>query len=78
MEKKKFEIILQTISTGLIEKNINETGSEENAAMEKLYSSALYSALETEKTKMWHYSIPMLYDLYNEEIKTGKFAYPEH
>jgi hypothetical protein len=54
METSRFEIVLQVVSTGLIEKIITETGLKEDEAIEKLYSSALYSMLENEETKVWH------------------------
>ena len=72
-----FEMVLQTISAGLIEKIITEKELDEDAAMESLYSSKLYAMLEKEYTKLWHYSVPMLYDLINEELVTGDFALHE-
>jgi len=78
MEKNNFEIVLQTISTSLVGQIISDTGLDEDAAMEQLYSSALYSALEKEETKMWHYSVPMLYELYKQEITTGRLTLPDY
>ena len=78
METSIFGIVLQVISTGLVEKIITETGLSEDAALENLYSSALYSALEKEETKVWHYSVTMLYKLYKEEIATGKLTLPDY
>jgi hypothetical protein len=78
MENNQFELVLQTISTGLVAKIITETGLDEDTAMEKLYSSALYSALEKEETKVWHYSVPKLYELWENEIKTGRLTLPEY
>jgi len=72
-----FEMVLQTISTGLVEKIMIGKGLGEDAAMESLYSSKLYAMLEKEDTKLWHYSVPMLYDLYNEELTTGSFTVHE-
>ena len=77
MDTGKFEIVLQIISTGLVDKIMTDAGQDEDAAMEKLYSSELYSMLEKEETKVWHYSVPMLYELYQEEIKTGNITFPE-
>ena len=68
-----FEMVLQTMSTSLVEKIITDKGLDENTAMENLYSSKLYAMLEKEETKLWHYSVPMLYDLYVEELTTGDF-----
>ena len=72
-----FEMVLQTISTGLVEKIMIGKGLGEDAAMESLYSSKLYAMLEKEESKLWHYSVPMLYDLYNEELITGRFSIHE-
>jgi hypothetical protein len=78
MENNQFELVLQIISTGLVAKIIAETGMDEDSAMEKLYSSALYSSLEKEDTKVWHYSVPKLYELWNNETKTGRLTLPEY
>jgi len=76
-EANNFDLILQTISTGLVEKIITETGLDEDSAMEKMYSSLLYSALEKEDTKVWHYSVPKLYELWENEMKTGQLVLPQ-
>ncbi len=78
METDQFELVLQTISTGLVAKIISEKQLVEDTAMDKLYSSALYAALEQEKTKVWHYSVPMLYELWEEELKSGELILPEY
>ena len=44
--------------------------------MEK-QSLELYRQLEREETKLWHLSVPTLYDLWVEEKKTGHITYPE-
>jgi len=77
MEKNMFELVLQTISTGLVGKIMSDSGLNEDIALEKLYSSELYSALEIEETKVWHYSVPMLYELYKQETTTGRLTLPE-
>ena len=77
METSQFELVLQTISAGLVAKIISEKQLGEDTAVDKLYSSALYAALEQEKTKVWHYSVPMLYELWDEECKSGELILPE-
>jgi hypothetical protein len=77
MEKKEFELVLQTVSSGLTAKIIEETGLDEDAAIEKLYSSTLYLFLEQENTKVWYYSVPKLYELFDSELKTGRLVLPE-
>ena len=47
-------------------------------AFDKLYDSELYSVLEKEETKVWHYSVPKLFELWENELKTGKLKLPIH
>ena len=77
VDKGKFAAILPVIISGLTKKIIEETGVNEDEAFENLYKSKLYAALENEKTKVWYYSVPLLYDLYNNEITTGELELPD-
>jgi hypothetical protein len=47
------------------------------AASILLYNSRLYKLLEDEKTKLWHLSYPILYDMLEEEFSTGAITFPE-
>ena len=78
METNQFDLVLQTISTGLVDRIITETGLNEDAAIEKLFLSELYSVLEKENSKVWHYSVPKLYELWEYETKTGQLVLPEY
>ena len=78
MEKDKFAAIFPVLIGGLTNKIIEETHISEDEAFKKLYNSELYAALENERTKVWTYSVPMLYDLYETEITTGKLDLPEY
>ena len=78
IEKDHFEMVLLTMCAVLVKKIVFETGLHENLAMERLYSSALYSELEKEETKIWHYSVPKLYELLEKETKTGQLVLPEY
>jgi len=78
MEKDKFAAIFHILIGGLTNKIIEETHISEDEAFKKLYNSELYAALENERTKVWTYSVPMLYDLYETEITTGKLDLPEY
>jgi hypothetical protein len=46
-------------------------------AINLLYSSKLYHALEYEPTKLWHLSHGALADILIEEVDTGKITIPE-
>jgi hypothetical protein len=61
----------------LVKQGIAVGGQDEDAAIERLYSSALYSALEQESTKVWHYSVPMLYELLRQEEESGQLVFPD-
>jgi len=77
VERGKFAAILPVIVSGLTKKIIEEKGISEDEAFEKLYNSKLYAMLENEKTKVWYYSVPLLYDLYESEMTTGVLELPD-
>ena len=78
MDREKFAIIMPVLINGLIDMIINETEIKENEVFEKLYNSKLYEFIEREETKVWTYSVPMLFDLFVEEITFGNFKLPEY
>ena len=77
MDQKKFEAMLVLIVpnvTGLIVKN---HGLDEVTAARSFYESRVYSLLEQEDTKLWHLSPLTLFNMYDEEKKTGNITFPE-
>jgi hypothetical protein len=78
VEKAKFAALLPVIIGGLASKIIDTKNFSEAEAIDKLYMSALYTMLENEKTKVWHYSIPKLYELWENETETGQLVLPEY
>ena len=52
-------------------------GISEEEATSRLYNSRLYELLETEETKLWHYSPLMLFTMFDEETRTGNITFPE-
>lgn len=78
MEKNKFAAIFPVVIGGLVNEIIEETRVSDEEALELLYNSELYAALETEETKVWTYSVPKLMELYQNEIKTGKLELPDY
>ena len=78
MENDKFAALLPVIVGGLANKIIEETHFSDDEVFEKLYNSELYNALENEKTKVWTYSVPKLFELYQNEINTGSLELPEY
>jgi len=49
----------------------------ETEATDALYNSKLFSILEDEELKLWHYSPQTLYKMYDGEVRTGKITFPE-
>ena len=76
IDTETFNAVLVAICMTLVNKIVAETSQNEDDAIRELYSSALYAALEREETKVWHYSVPMLYEIYKGEITTGKLVFP--
>ena len=71
MDANKFAVVLPIIIGGLVNKIIDETNINDDEAFEKLYNTELYTELAREETKLWTYSVPMLYKLYQENINSG-------
>jgi hypothetical protein len=78
VEKNKFAALLPVIVGGLANKIIDKKHISEEEAFDKLYTSALYGALENEKTKVWQYSVPKLYELWDNEALTGQLVLPAY
>lgn len=78
MNKEKFDALLPFIVTALIKKIMDQKKMPEEEAFSRLYESLLYSYLEEEATKVWHYSVEKLFQLFDEEIATGKIELPEY
>ena len=76
MTEKDFEIMLYGITANVIAKIMELNNWSEDVAMERFAQSKIYSYLEREETKVWHYSSLMLAQLFNEE-RAGKFSLPE-
>lgn len=77
MEKKKFEAMLVLLVTQVIGLITDNYPYDEVTASKEFYSSKVYSFLEVEDTKLWHYSALTLFNMFNEEKKTGTFTFPE-
>ena len=69
--------VIAMITPGIIDLLMRRQGMSIEEASDTLYNSELYKALENEKTKIWRLGYPLLYDLLEEELTTGKITYPE-
>ena len=77
MEQKKFEAMLILIVPKVIGLIVRESGLDEVSAARAFYESRVYSLLEQEDTKLWQLSPLTLFNMYDEEQKTGDFTVPE-
>lgn len=74
---KSIPSVLALITPGILGLLIEKQSLSLEAASEALYNSQLYRALEDEETKLWRLGYPLLYDLLEEELNTGKITFPE-
>jgi len=56
---------------------MQKCGLDELTATRAFYESKVYSLLEQEDTKLWHFSPLTLFCMYEEEQRTGDFSIPE-
>ena len=78
MDKAKFEALLPLIVAALIQKIMERKKISQDEAFSSLYGSRLYFFLDDEKTKVWHYSVEKLFQLFDEEMSTGNMELPEY
>jgi len=77
MEQEKLHVVLTFITPGIIQLLMDNRQITAQAASMILYNSKLYKLLEDEGTKLWRLGYPLLYDLLEEELTTGKITFPE-
>jgi len=77
MDKNKLSTALIFLVPQILELIISTYKVDDEKAAEMLYASELYKGLEEEETKLWHLSAHALFEMYQEELDTGKITYPE-
>jgi len=77
MNQESLGTVLAFITPGIIQLLMNNRRITAEAASILLYNSKVYKLLEEEETKLWHLSYPILYDMLEEELTTGKITFPE-
>jgi len=77
MDKKNISSVIAIITPGIIKLIVDNKKLNLEDASELLYNSRLYQTLEDEETKLWRLGYPLLYDLLEEELATGKITFPE-
>ena len=77
MSEKGIKGMLELIVPRLLRMIMEKQSLTEKEAWTRLYASELYRQLEREETKLWHLSIPTLYEMWLEEKESGHITYPE-
>lgn len=77
MNENQFNAMLAIIVPHIIELIIKNSNLDTDKAISLFYKSKLYQELSDEKLKLWHYSPMTLYTMYQDELLTGSYDYPE-
>ena len=77
MNENQFNSLLTLIVPQIIDKITENSHISDIDAIDRVYNSRLYSELSDEKSKLWHYSPLLLYTMYQDELLTGSYDYPE-
>ena len=67
----------RAIVSPIIEQITKNSNVDDEKAISRFYQSKLYQELSDEKSKLWHYSPMTLYTMYQDELLTGSYDYPE-
>jgi len=71
------KVSLEFMVPRLIKNIMEDMAVTEGEALTLFYSSKLCEKMEREETKLWHLSVPTLYQMFREELDTGHITYPE-
>ena len=72
MNENQFNAMLAIIVPPIIEQITKNSNVDDNKAI-----SGFYQELSDENSKLWHYSPMTLYTMYQDELLTGSYDYPE-
>jgi len=77
MEDLKFEAIMTILVPQVIQLVVENYSVDEITASKAFYESKVYALLEQDDTKLWHLSPLSIFNMFDEEQKTGAFEIPE-
>lgn len=77
MNEDQLSAMLAIIVPPIIDLITKNSNMDDDKAILHFYQSKLYRELSDEKSKLWHYSPMMLYSMYQDELLTGSYDYPE-
>ncbi|MDO4291723.1 MAG: hypothetical protein Q4C65_00680 [Eubacteriales bacterium] len=77
MNKDQFSAMLAVLVPPIIKKIVENSNVDDDKAISRFYQSKLYKELSDESSKLWHYGPMTLYTMYQDELLTGSYDYPE-
>ena len=77
MNEDQFSAMLAIIVPPIIDLITKNSNVRDDIAISHFYQSRLYQELSDENSKLWHYSPLTLYTMYQDELLTGSYDYPE-
>lgn len=76
MDEKFNSVLSVAIIPQVVSLIVENDGLDDITAINEFYQSKVYSLLEIEETKIWHYSLT-LYMMWKSEKSTGEIVFPE-
>ncbi|WP_455506398.1 hypothetical protein [Gemmiger formicilis] len=77
MGNEKFSAVMGVLVPQIILLITENYPYDEMTATNEFYASKVYGVLEDEETKLWHFSPLTLFNMFDEEKRTGSFTFPE-
>ena len=77
MGAEKFSAVMGVLVEQIVHLIVENYVYDEMTASNEFYNSMVYALLEQEDTKLWHFSPLTLFNMFDEEKKTGSFDLPE-
>ena len=78
MDSRKYAVYLAVVISPAVVGILAESlDIDEVSAANMYFSSSAYAAISDEGQKLWHHSPQLLASLVEEEIRTGRFTYPQ-
>lgn len=77
MNAEKFSAVISLIVPEIVHLITKNYPYDEVRATQEFYRTQVYALLEQEDTKLWHFSPLTLFNMFDEEKKTGSFTIPE-
>ena len=77
MGAEKFSAVMGVLVEQIVHLITEKYAYDEMTASNECYNSKVYALMEQEDTKLWHFSPLTLFNMFDEEKKTGSFELPE-